>query len=85
MASQPLCIYFRESSHGQREVICSLKTDHATALVLAILGTCMLFAGTYLMFGPIGTIPASMGGFSLILAGTAALISSIVITAKAKL
>lgn len=84
MAHSVLFTCFRQTTPDQREELLSFKTDHATALVLAILGACMLFTGIYLMFGPIGTIPASMGGVSLMLAGSAALISSIVLTAKTK-
>ncbi|MCC5832265.1 MAG: hypothetical protein JJU12_04400 [Chlamydiales bacterium] len=85
MLANILCPNCRHADPNQKEVVCGMKTDHATALVLSLLGICMLYVGTYLLFGPIGTIPASLSGFSLSLAGSASLISSIVIVAKEKI
>jgi len=82
MASPPLITCYRQTTHEQREVCCSIKTSEATAVVLAVLGTLMLVAGIYLSYGGIGTIPATMGGFLLSLAGIASIVASIVLTAK---
>ena len=67
--------------HHQEEC-CSIRPDQVTAIVLAVLGGCILFSGLYFMFGGIGTLPTQFSGLALSLAGSAMIVYNIVLAFK---
>jgi hypothetical protein len=75
LSASTLCMVKQHSD--PQEILCSARVDKVSALVVALLGSVLIAAGFYLLFGSVGTIPALTSGAFFLLSGAAVLILSL--------